>query len=281
MGVADTCPYCGASRHSPTGYIKGMMRAAESGTGYPPLTQAIIYFTTIMFVAQLFVGMLILGPGSLFQLIWSGGPVGVGYVLGASTPEIYSDGQWYRLITASFLHGGLLHIGFNMFALFQVGPLIERTVGPWMFLFFYVLTGIGGFFLSSYPGFSGEMVVTGIPKMSLGASASLFGMIGSGMVIAFRLGQGRQDPIFNVLLQWSIFSLAMGFMIPNIDNLAHIGGLLSGLLLGHLWVQNRHASWLRVHDQKFGVVAISSVLLSFVLTLYNHVPILLDILSRP
>ena len=262
MGIAEECPYCGAKKNSATGYIKMAMRAAERDDTGSLVTKYILYFTIFVYVVQVFMGMFTQGSGAMLSLIWSGAPVHVSWVLGASTKEIYLYGHWFRLINPNFLHGSLLHILFNMYALKQIGPLIERAVGPFWFLPSYILCGMGGFWASSFFG----------TPISVGASASIFGLIGMGMVMAYMLGGGRSDPMFQILMQWAIFSFVLGFIIPNIDNWAHFGGLAVGAAIGYIWSKYRRTLAYSPFAKFLCAVSIIAVIASFSTGVYFLFP---------
>jgi rhomboid protease GluP len=129
--------------------------------------------------------------------------------------------QYWRWVTACFLHGGLLHIGFNMWALYDIGPLVESFYGGAKFLTIYLLTGIVGYIVSGY--FSGGA--------SLGASGAILGLLGAMLAYGMRHSHttaGRQ--LRNVASRWAIYILIFSFL-PGVDIFAHVGGFASGFLL--------------------------------------------------
>jgi rhomboid protease GluP len=131
--------------------------------------------------------------------------------------------QPWRLVMATFLHGSLMHIAFNMFVLMDIGPQIEEMYGSARFLFIYVATGIGGFLVSSWTG-----------HFSVGGSAALLGLIG----VLLAATSGRRNAMMQMvrsnLIRWLIYVAIMGFMFSAIDNWAHAGGLATGYLLGRI-----------------------------------------------
>jgi membrane associated rhomboid family serine protease len=124
-------------------------------------------------------------------------------------------GDWYRLLTAAFLHGSLWHIAFNMYALWLFGPMLEGAFGRARFVVLYVLAALGGSAASYAFGSA-----TG---PSLGASGAIFGLFGAYLVVSKRL-QRDARPLW-VLLG---INLALGFVLANIDWRAHLGGLAAG-----------------------------------------------------
>jgi rhomboid protease GluP len=141
--------------------------------------------------------------------------------LGASLPLFIDRSQPWRFVTAVFLHGSILHIGFNMWVLMDIGPQIEELYGSARYLFIYVVTGIGGYLLSSYLG-----------HFSVGGSGALLGLVG----VLLALTMGRQSAGMQMLrgqlIRWLIYIAVWGFLFPGIDNFAHLGGFVTGFLLG-------------------------------------------------
>jgi rhomboid protease GluP len=145
-------------------------------------------------------------------------------LLGAKVNEAIVAGEIWRLVTAVFLHVDVFHIAFNSYALFVFGVQVERRFGRVRFPLIYLASGIAGsslsFLLSPYP--------------SVGASGAIFGLIGVLGAYLYRYrdwlvaGRARLGNIVSILL----YNLVYGLMIPAVDNWAHIGGLLAGLLLG-------------------------------------------------
>lgn len=138
-------------------------------------------------------------------------PGGPGY-------EGVAGGEYYRLITAAFLHAGLLHIGFNMYALMLVGPQLEAVLGRARFLALYLLSALGGSALS--------YAVGPLTQQSVGASGAIFGLFGALLVVSRRLNYDVR-PVLGVIG----LNLVITFLVPSIDWRAHIGGLVTGVVL--------------------------------------------------
>ena len=147
----------------------------------------------------------------------------VSYCLGASLPLVYDISQPWRLVTAIFLHGGLLHIAFNMWVLMDIGPMVEELYGSARYLFLYVVTGVVGYILSSAVG-----------HFSVGASGSLLGLIG--VLLAATTGRKSMaaQALRSALIRWLIYIAVLGFIFSGTDNYAHFGGVASGYVLGRL-----------------------------------------------
>jgi rhomboid protease GluP len=142
--------------------------------------------------------------------------------LGAKSAAILY-GQWWRLVTAIFLHANLLHIGFNLWCLFDLGPGVESLFSTAKFVVFYLVAGVAGFLLSLWWSPLG---------MSVGASGAILGLIGILIGVSFHHGRlGREYR--GQLWRWLIYIFIFGLFFA-VDNAAHIGGLGAGLLLGYL-----------------------------------------------
>lgn len=146
--------------------------------------------------------------------------------LGAIVPWSMMDGQYWRVITAMFLHGGWLHWLANSWALYQLGMLYEVLFGSKRFAFIYFASGICA-------GIASALHAQGV---SIGASGGVFGILGAFIFSIRRSPQYRHQPWTKSLLRqlvfWIVVNLYIGFQFPMIDNFAHIGGLIAGLLLG-------------------------------------------------
>ena len=130
-------------------------------------------------------------------------------------------GEYYRLITSMFLHVNIMHIVFNMLALWQVGLVLESRLGKFKFGVIYFLSGISGGLLSVY--------MNEPMAFSVGASGAVFGLFGAYVAISRRLNADA-----NGMLVMIAINLGLGFVVPNIDWHGHVGGLVAGFLLGNL-----------------------------------------------
>jgi rhomboid protease GluP len=161
---------------------------------------------------------------------------------GSNAGPFTLGGQWWRLVTSMFLHGGLLHISFNMFALWQVGRLVERMFGSVRFLALYMIAGVCGSLAS---------VLWNPHVNSVGASGAIFGIIGGLLAFIRRPDSGVPSTIVKDLRGslggFLIFNIAAGMLYPHTDNAAHIGGLVGGYLAGHLLARSLHVPELRQH----------------------------------
>ncbi len=145
---------------------------------------------------------------------------------GAKDNDLIVHGQYWRFITPIFLHANLLHVGLNMLNLAVLGVFLERIVGHIRFLLVYLVTGVVSIIASFY--FSPQ-------EISIGASGAIFGLVGAYSIFVLVHRRAFRRGGIPALL-WLVFviggNLSIGLFIPNIDNYAHLGGLLSGCLLG-------------------------------------------------
>ncbi len=132
------------------------------------------------------------------------------------------DGQWWRIVTGGFLHGGLAHIALNMFALYQLGTFVESALGPWRMLAVYTVSLFGG----------GLAVVYFAPHdVTVGASGAIFGLFGALLGIGVRMGR-RGRALISQTLPILVINLVFTFAVPFISKAGHLGGLASGFVAG-------------------------------------------------
>jgi rhomboid protease GluP len=184
---------------------------------------------------------------------------------GAKDNSLIANGEVWRLLTSMFLHIGLMHLFFNSYALYIFGIEVERLYGNARFVVIYLLAGLWGSLISFAFG----------PNLSAGASGAIFGLLGV-MLAFFRrhrelFGDSGRRQVIN-LLGIAVFNLVLGFTVPGIDNLAHLGGLVSGAILGWLLAPEYQVGWdaeghPQVRDRnsllsRWWVVALATVLLA-------------------
>jgi rhomboid protease GluP len=144
--------------------------------------------------------------------------------MGASIPWVLMQmqGQWWRLVTAGFLHGNTLHILMNSWVLFDLGAEVEQLYGPSRLIVFYFVTTVTGFMTSSYFG-----------HFSVGSSAGIFGLIGAMLAFGVFDQSALASQVKALYMRWVIYGLVMSF-IPGVDFWAHLGGLAGGFAAGWL-----------------------------------------------
>jgi membrane associated rhomboid family serine protease len=166
------------------------------------------------------------------------------YARFALIPVAVAHGQWYRLFTAAFLHYGLPHIFFNMFALYLVGPQLEAVLGRLRFITLYVLAGVGGGLLSVALGPLGEQAA--------GASGAIFGLFGALYIVARHLNLQTGGIAVTIAA-----NLVFTFAVSNIDWRGHIGGLVTGTAVALAFAYApRGAAHARLQAAGVGVIAV-------------------------
>ena len=144
-----------------------------------------------------------------------------------------TQAQPWRLFTATFLHAGAVHLAMNMWALWDTGRVAERFYGNLQFLLIYLVAGLFGSLASLF--FAARAGV------SVGASGAIFGVVGALLAALFtqhdKLPPGLATSLRTSMLSFTAFSLFMGFATPHIDNSAHLGGLVAGVLMGLMLVE--------------------------------------------
>ena len=156
--------------------------------------------------------------------------------------SIFSTNEYHRFLTANYLHGGAMHIMFNMMALYSLGQVVESLVGRIKFFIAYTLSGLAGAFLSSIMNLylNPEKTV-----YSVGASGAVFGIAGCLVVLAVYRKSRGMDLLYQInyqpLVVMLALNLALGQMIDGIDNWGHIGGLVFGAFIGSIysWMNDR------------------------------------------
>lgn len=185
-----------------------------------------VYVTGALIVANVFVFLAMYANGAKLGL----SPSEVHLKWGASFGPATQDGEWWRLASAMFLHFGVLHLAMNSWALWDGGQFVERMAGPARFAAIYLVSGVAGNLLSL--DISGGNVVTG------GASGAIFGIYGALLVYLWQERRNLDSREFRWLfwgaLAFSCVAVGLGFVVTGIDNAAHIGGLVVGLLSGYV-----------------------------------------------
>ena len=183
---------------------------------------------------------------ALFLLQYLGGINEVAGDWGMWPVGIAVGGEWWRLLTGAFLHGSFLHIAFNMYVLFALGPTLERVLGHVRYLMLYLIAALGGG-VASY-AFSDMRTV------SVGASGAIFGLMGALIVAGRRLNYDIKQVV--ILLG---INVVIGFLAPGVDWRAHLGGLITGAAVAAVFVLAPRAH--RMLWQTLGILGIFGVLI--------------------
>lgn len=215
------CPYCGLPNPGARwkqGLSRGFLRDPYR------IIRFIIYTNVVFYVLSLLLDRAMPGMSANPLLFLSPSNRSL-FLLGATgTIPLYQYQWWWTLVSATYLHGGLLHIFFNMMALRQIGPFVVHEYGVGRFFILYTLTGIAGFFLSALAGVS----------FTIGASASICGLIGATLYYGRSRGDNFGQAIYRQVMGWVVALGLFGFLVPGINNWGHGGGILAGIALGFL-----------------------------------------------
>lgn len=183
-----------------------------------PVTKTIVGLNVAVFIAMTLTGSSFIEPSLKDLLRW-----------GADCGPFTFDHEWWRALTSMFVHGGILHIGFNMWAFWYLGCLAERIFGRWTYAGVYLATGLASSMASLW---------IHPVEVSVGASGAIFGVAGA-LITALKLGKlgipaQNLKAIIRSLILFAFYNLAFGAAVPFIDNAAHVGGFAFGLIAGAL-----------------------------------------------
>ena len=217
------CPWCVQHEKAQRGEDPGYQRVETAPwlrgeASSMAVTQVIFGANVAVFLAM----VLAIGPSMLT------GPAGQRLVdFGANYGPYTVGGQWWRLLTCLFVHGSLLHIAFNMWCLWDLGRLAESLYGQWTFACVYLLCGLSA---------SLGSILWNPGVLSVGASGAIFGIAGA-LISSFYLGEfslprAAVSGVLRSVVVFVGFNLFLGGMMARVDNAAHIGGLVMGLILG-------------------------------------------------
>jgi rhomboid protease GluP len=249
-----TCPYCG---------VQVGRRAVETREPAPILGGLIpqAHFTTILILlinAGLFAATLMLSKsygGDVYALVALGAKFG---------PEITEGHEWWRLVTAGFLHGGWAHILMNSLFLYSLGAQTEQIYGTARFLVIYLVSSVAGFYLS---------FLLNPQTVSIGASAGMSGLIGAMLAFGVQHRSRLGPQVRDFYVRQVVFIVAIA-LIPNsgVDNMAHMGGIAGGFAAG--WVAGLPVRSTREREAMWRVLAAACVLITAYcfLMVYTHFP---------
>ena len=226
------CPYCGIA--NPGAIWKRYAFHALNG---PRDIVTIIFYTNLVF----YILSILIDPRgigmSMNPLAFLSPSDNSLFILGATgSIPIGFFHRWWTLVSASFLHGSVLHIFFNLAALRQLGPFVSREFGTSRFIMIYFVSGVVGFFASALADV----------RFTIGASASLCGLIGAILYYGKSRGGFYGQAVYKQAMSWIIGLVIFGLLVPGINNWAHGGGLAAGALIGFLagYEDKKHESHL-------------------------------------
>ena len=199
-------------------------------SGQAPVTRALIAINVVIYLITVSQGGGLNAPGGSLFYKW--------ILYG---PEV-EHGGWYRLLTAMFLHASIIHIGFNMFALWVIGRPVEQYLGRARYLGLYFVSGLAG---------SAGGLVQAPHSPILGASGAIFGILGAMLIIEWQV-TGR---LAGNAMTWIVINLVISFSIPNISWGGHVGGLIGGIL-----ITLAYAHWSDRGRAQYGQLGLGGVL---------------------
>ncbi|HYM82117.1 MAG TPA: rhomboid family intramembrane serine protease [Candidatus Limnocylindria bacterium] len=250
IGVGEEkCPFCGAWRPGLYGYTPVMQRLFGR--------QLDLIALIVMSCVGLYVAALVLQPSAILRPLGLFSILSPGnralYQLGMTGGVAWSQGWWWTLFTAIYLHGGLLHIFFNVMWIRSLGPAVTDAFGPARAFIIFNLSGAAGFLVSN--------LASGTP--TVGASGSIFGLLAALITYARRR---KISMMSGQLWQWAIILFVMGFVMPSVNNWAHAGGFAGGWLAAHAmgFGEKRESRSMMVLALALLALTAAGVVLSFV-----------------
>jgi len=220
------CPYCNErvgpraiDLHDPSALVSGLIPQARFNTMVILLVNFGLYLASGLYAMKS-------GQGNFWEL---DGRTLVDF--GAKYGPLISLGQWWRLVTAGFLHGGLLHILMNSWVLFDLGAEVEQIYGASRMWVIYLLSSICGFYVSD---------LWNPMAPSIGASAGLSGLIGAMIALGVTHTGPAASAIRGQYVRWAIYLMIWSFFFPGVDMAAHVGGMASGFGAAYLAGLPRH-----------------------------------------
>lgn len=233
--VGIRCPEHADRVRSPRRTPQQLGRRArrQAGQGTAIVTKTLVALNIGLYMIGVAQGAGINDPGGqIYATLW------------LDAPQVASGG-WWRLITAAFLQANLLHIAFNMVALWWLGSPVELALGRARFLLLYLVSGLAGS--------AGALIVTP-DAVTLGASGAIFGLLGAGLILEWR----STGSLAGNYLTLIVVNLAFTVAVPNISVGGHIGGLIAGLL-GALLIVNAGRAYRQLDPAILGLVAIGAL----------------------
>jgi len=223
VGVREeACPHCGRRNPGLWGFSRYFQNLGQS-VGF---VQVIVGACVVLYGLSLVTNLAgIRMSGILSMLSPSNESL---FLFGASwAVPVFGYGRWWTVLSASWLHGSLLHILFNMLWVRQLAPATARLYGPGRMMIIYMVAGVTGFVLSSFVGayFAFLPPLLRGARFTIGASASIFGLLGA---LVYYGRRGGSTAVGQQAWSWALILFLFGFLMPGIDNFAHLGGFLGG-----------------------------------------------------
>jgi rhomboid protease GluP len=227
VGIHDKeCLNCG--RRNPGMWGLGpLLRRLGQDMGF---TSIVTWGCVAIYVATLVTDPQGIRMGGIFSMLGPSTKSVLRFGASGAIP-VFGLGRWWTVLSAGWLHGSVIHILFNMLWIRQLAPAVSELYGSSRTVIIYTTASAVGFSLSSLVGFvTGPIPYIGGAQLTLGASASLFGLLGALVVYGRR---GGSSYIGNQAKTYAVILFVFGFVMPNIDNYAHLGGFLGGYAVAH------------------------------------------------
>jgi membrane associated rhomboid family serine protease len=208
--VGIRCPEHAGVAQGAQRVTRGVRRAAYEGVG-ALVTKVLIGINVAVFALNLAQGSSL---GNTSGWLFDKGAL---FISSPFLPGGLADGEWWRLITAAFLHGNLIHLGLNMFVLWIIGAPIEEAIGRGRFLALYLISGLSG---------SAGALLLDPNAITVGASGAIFGILGAALILEWQ----KSYVLGGSALSFLVINLIFTFAIPNISIGGHLGGLVGGAL---------------------------------------------------
>ncbi len=262
VGVNDeTCYNCGRRNPGMWGYGPALRRLGHD-MGFVPI---VIGATVTLYVLSL----LLSGMGMQAMLSPS---TEILFLLGASgAVPVFTFGRWWTVLTAGWLHAGILHVLFNVLWIRQLAPAVADLYGPGRMVIIYTASGVAGFAISTMAGmYLPRLPLIGGAMFSVGASAPIFGLLGALVYYGRRTGNSQAG---QAGLQYALFLGVFGLIFPGVDNWAHAGGFAGGWLTSMVLDPMSRE---RIDHLALAVVCLGATLIALVASFVTALPVLMQ-----
>jgi rhomboid protease GluP len=250
---APVCLVCGRRNPGMWGFA-GPLRAVFRRRSF---VEVVTVACIVLYVASLVMDPAAVlrgrGPLSIFS------PSGQALLdLGATGVLPWQMGRWWTVLTAIYLHGGPLHLLFNVLWIRQLGPAVEELYGPARLVVVFTVAGVVGFVASNMLGYG----------LTIGASGSIFGLLGAMVAFGQKRGGTLGARVLREYGQWALLLFVLGFLMEGVNNVAHAGGFVGGFGAGLVLSLAEHQAETSI-DQLLAVACIGLTLLGFALALWT------------
>jgi rhomboid protease GluP len=262
VGVNDeTCYNCGRRNPGLWGYGPALRRLGQD-LGFVPF---VVGGTITLYVISLLLS------GARIQAMLSPSTE-VLFLMGASgAVPVFQFGRWWTVLTAGWLHAGVLHVVFNVMWIRQLAPAVADLFGAGRMVIIYTIAGVTGFTISSIAGlYLGHLPIVGGAMFSVGASAPIFGLLGALVHYGRRTGNSH---VGQAGLQYALFMGVFGLIFPGIDNWAHAGGFAGGWLASLVLDPSKRE---RVDHLALAVGCLGLTLVALIASFVTALPVLMQ-----